>query len=109
VHLRMRRDSLGALHAHFIAAPFVGARGFSRSRAGHAPRGVRLEGRCRELDDVLIGLYLNRVIGNLIATHLHSEARFDEMEALYSPKGYFAMGLQAANSGMDHKIVPSSD
>jgi hypothetical protein len=60
-------------------------------------------------DDVLVGLYRNRVTGNLIATHLHSEARFDEMEALYSREGYFAMGLQAANSGMDHKIVPSSD
>ena len=56
-------------------------------------------------DDVLIGVYRNELWGFLMATHLHSEERFDEMEKLYPAVGYYALDLQAANTGMDHVIT----
>ena len=55
-------------------------------------------------DESLFGLYRNQV-GALVATHLHSKERMDEMEGLYAPaEGYYALSFEQANEGLDEKI-----
>lgn len=54
--------------------------------------------------EVLLGLYRNQV-GALVATHLDSESRMNEMEALWAPsEGYYAVDRFEANRGLDNKI-----
>lgn len=55
-------------------------------------------------DEVLFGLYRNQVQA-LLATHLHSRERMDEMEGLWAPsEGYYAVARRDANEGLDNKI-----
>jgi hypothetical protein len=58
-------------------------------------------------DEVLLALYRNQVDA-LVATHLHSRKRMDEMEEFYGPaEGYFALARRVANEGLDDKIPPN--
>jgi hypothetical protein len=57
-------------------------------------------------NEVLLGLYRNEA-GAFVATHLSSHARMLEMEARFAPsEGYYAVDLQRANQGLDHKLAP---
>ena len=62
-----------------------------------------LVGQLRE-SEALFGLYSNHA-GALVATHLHSPARMDEMDSLYAPaEGYYALGIVRANEGLNERI-----
>lgn len=55
--------------------------------------------------EALFGLYTNQA-GALVATHLHSKERMDEMETRYAPAGgYYALDVDEANRGLDY-IIP---
>lgn len=55
-------------------------------------------------NEALFGLYRNQADA-LVATHLHSKGRMDEMEQLYAPaEGYYALGLAQANEGLNEGI-----
>jgi hypothetical protein len=55
-------------------------------------------------NEALFGLYRNQV-GALVATHLHSRERMDEVEGLYAPlEGYYALGISQANEGLNEGI-----
>jgi hypothetical protein len=59
--------------------------------------------------EVLIGLYRNQV-GALVATHLHSLARMNEMEGLWAPaEGYYAVPQLDANAGFEESIPVNKD
>ena len=54
--------------------------------------------------EALFGLYRNQA-GALVATHLHSPSRMDEMESLYAPaEGYYALRIDQANAGLNERI-----
>jgi len=64
---------------------------------------VELVSQLRQ-DEVLMGIYRNQ-LGALLATHLHSRKRMNEMEGLWAPsKGYYAVGRLDANEGLDNKV-----
>ncbi|RCV86942.1 TIR domain-containing protein [Billgrantia montanilacus] len=55
-------------------------------------------------NETLFGLYRNQADA-LVATHLHSKERMDEMEGLYAPaKGFYALGITQANEGLNEGI-----
>jgi hypothetical protein len=57
-------------------------------------------------DEVLLGLYRNQA-NALVATHLHSKDRMDEMEHLYAPAvGYYGVAREITNQGMRDPIPP---
>jgi hypothetical protein len=67
-----------------------------------------LVGQLRE-SEVLFGLYRNQA-GALVATHLHSPGRMDEMESLYAPAaGYYAIRIDQANEGLNERIPTGTD
>lgn len=102
----IRRHELERLHA-FDTRP---------NRYFNPPLNVRKLGRrlkagafgdlLAQLQDkeALFGLYTNQA-GALVATHLHSTERMDEMEARYAPSdGYYALDVDEANRGLNIKI-----
>jgi hypothetical protein len=56
-------------------------------------------------EEVLIGLYRNKADA-VVATHLSSEERMNEMESRWAPSaGYYAVPRAEANAGFDQKLT----